>query len=637
MINIENLSFGFNNDTLIDNYNLKLSKGHYRLTSLNGTGKTTLLNIITGQIKDYDGQVTVLGQNIKDYDSCYIYNNLFAYARQKDDLIDQLTVKENLELYNLQDSTICEQILKDFDMEHYYTTKVSKLSGGERKRIQLAIVFSSNNPIIILDEPDNHLDQDSTNTLLRLIGNSDKLILVVSHNEFNSTKITDIELRSNYCYIDPNTNEQIERGDNYIKGYPKLKVSKGLLLLIIIFSFVIVFVALYQYQALIMIDNTDENINDFSNPNTLILSPPVDNYFSYLLQTPEWYDVTPFYLTDDFKDAIENEEGVIDVVPLVENLSNWFLIFDDNEIYYIQQDNVYIMPIPYEVAQNTELAFIKSEDITGRFPYDDANEILITSNYATENNLELGDTVSIEGENDATHELKTFSYEVVGIYTPKLDKGNEQYFSYSSNPLFMHYNDYTNPEVLEHEIRYVNANTPQTDVRDKIEDQAYYRRLYVRLEDEKSTRDLANKIFEYDPYIQIESNYDLGTNVIQMYINQKLTYIYLIYSIFTIVLAVIIYLLFLLTKREYIYLYSQKLYYAGFTSLDQKNLLSSYIMYIYISVMLCILGVGFLAFICQDPSLLMISIIIDTVLIFAISFTVRKTRYDYEIRTKYKD
>lgn len=153
----------------------------------NGTGKTTLLNIICGELKADSGRFEV-GETV-----------VFGYYKQegikfKDDqkVID--VVKEIAEIVTLSDgkkftaSQMLQYFLFSGEMQH---SRIEKLSGGEKRRLYLLTVLMKNPNFLILDEPTNDLDIMTLQVLEDYLQNFPGCLIVVSHDRFFMDKIVD--------------------------------------------------------------------------------------------------------------------------------------------------------------------------------------------------------------------------------------------------------------------------------------------------------------------------------------------------------------------------------------------------------------------------------------------------------------
>ena len=153
----------------------------------NGTGKSTLLNIITGALQPDSGTV-VKGENTH-----------FGYYQQNPELKDlSMTVLEYIEeaadVIKMNDGkTLSASLfLKEFDFEgKIQHSMLSTLSGGERKRVFLVRLLISNPNFLVLDEPTNDFDIFTMNILEQFLLNYQGCLLIVSHDRYFMDKVAD--------------------------------------------------------------------------------------------------------------------------------------------------------------------------------------------------------------------------------------------------------------------------------------------------------------------------------------------------------------------------------------------------------------------------------------------------------------
>ena len=188
ILELENIEKSFNGKPVINNFSCTFKKGdRIGVAGKNGTGKSTLLNIVTGAIKVDKGVVHV-GET-----------TVFGYYRQggldfKEDerVID--VVKNIAEYITMADgkNLTASQVLTHFlfpPAKQY--GMVNKLSGGEKKRLQLMRVLMKNPNYLILDEPTNDLDIDTLNVLEEFLTNFPGILMLVSHDRYLIDRLTD--------------------------------------------------------------------------------------------------------------------------------------------------------------------------------------------------------------------------------------------------------------------------------------------------------------------------------------------------------------------------------------------------------------------------------------------------------------
>lgn len=188
ILELENIKQSFNDKDIINDFTYVFKKGdRIGLAGKNGTGKSTLLNIITGSLTPNNGKVD-LGETTK-----------FGYYKQgglnfneKDRVID--IVKADAEYIKMADgqtisaSALLTLFLFPPKKQHGL---VEKLSGGERKRLHLMKVLMQNPNFLILDEPTNDLDIDTLNVLEEFLENFPGILVLVSHDRYLLDKMSD--------------------------------------------------------------------------------------------------------------------------------------------------------------------------------------------------------------------------------------------------------------------------------------------------------------------------------------------------------------------------------------------------------------------------------------------------------------
>jgi len=194
-ISISNLSYSFpNGKKLFENLNFTISSEKVGLTGDNGCGKTTLLKLIAGELKQASGSIKISGDITKfeqDQSNLSVLNVIEVLG-----VNNQLAALEKItaglgseeDFLLLNDNWDIEQkidnVLRMFGLSHISRErKFSDLSGGEAERLMFASCLIKNPDSILFDEPTNHLDMQSRETLYQVIKNYKKGLLVVSHDK----------------------------------------------------------------------------------------------------------------------------------------------------------------------------------------------------------------------------------------------------------------------------------------------------------------------------------------------------------------------------------------------------------------------------------------------------------------------
>lgn len=231
ILELHNIEKAFNGKSVINNFSYVFKKGdRIGVAGKNGTGKSTLLNIVTGTIQPDKGKIE-LGET-----------TVFGYYRQgglefKEDerVID--VVKNIAEYITMADgkTLTASQVLTHFlfpPAKQY--GMVNKLSGGEKKRLQLMRVLMKNPNYLILDEPTNDLDIDTLNVLEDFLLNFPGILMLVSHDRYLIDRLTDqlfiFEGDGNVRIYSGNyTDYRLEQDEPKTQSKPKIVEEKVLI------------------------------------------------------------------------------------------------------------------------------------------------------------------------------------------------------------------------------------------------------------------------------------------------------------------------------------------------------------------------------------------------------------------------
>lgn len=188
-IELDKVSKNYGQDNiLIKEFSYNFLKGdRVGFVGKNGCGKTTLMKIIDGRIKPDSGNVTI-GQTIKiGYYTQEIENDIksgIAYMDPQEKVIDY--IKNTAEFVRTEDGLVSASAMLErflFPSSQQYS-KIEKLSGGERRRLNLLRVLMEAPNILILDEPTNDLDIETMTILEDYLDSFDGIVITVSHDRY---------------------------------------------------------------------------------------------------------------------------------------------------------------------------------------------------------------------------------------------------------------------------------------------------------------------------------------------------------------------------------------------------------------------------------------------------------------------
>ena len=179
-VRVQELSYSYPGRSLFKNLTTEFASASLTLIrGPSGCGKSTFLKLIAGLLMLESGRVLKYGSGGQE-----LQKNQVGYVHQDCHLIDHWSLAENFSLVstNLNQQS---QGLKKFDLNFPLTQKIQQLSGGEKQRVSLIRLLLQKPELILLDEPTAHLDDEHTDTALKLIKKEliGKTILVVSHDQ----------------------------------------------------------------------------------------------------------------------------------------------------------------------------------------------------------------------------------------------------------------------------------------------------------------------------------------------------------------------------------------------------------------------------------------------------------------------
>lgn len=219
MLELQNISFSSENKKILQNINLTIDdKKMVVITGPNGSGKSTFAKIIMGIIKPDSGKILFNGKDITDFSITERAKEGIGFAFQQPVKFKGLTVKDLIEISAGDQIKVCEacDVLADVGLcaQEYLNREVnSELSGGELKRIEIAMLAAKKSKLTIFDEPEAGIDLWSFNNL---IGVFEKMheeiqgsIVIISHQERILNIADEVILLSNGKIAEQGTKEQI--------------------------------------------------------------------------------------------------------------------------------------------------------------------------------------------------------------------------------------------------------------------------------------------------------------------------------------------------------------------------------------------------------------------------------------------
>ncbi len=196
MIKISNVSKAYGSLKALNNISIEINKGTiFGLLGINGAGKSTLLSILNGLSNIDSGEIRIFDFNLKTQKSKI--KDISSIIPQNLAFYDNLSVNENIEFFSKVQNAKTEDIQKAIELnklQDILMQKASTLSGGQKRRLNIAIGLLNNPQIIYFDEPTVGLDPKNRNDILDSILEYKKLgktIIYTSHYMSEIEKICD--------------------------------------------------------------------------------------------------------------------------------------------------------------------------------------------------------------------------------------------------------------------------------------------------------------------------------------------------------------------------------------------------------------------------------------------------------------
>jgi lipopolysaccharide export system ATP-binding protein len=201
-LEVLNLKKSYGTKVVLKDISLSLTKGEVvGLLGPNGAGKTTLFYTIVGLIKADSGNVLLGGENITTFPIYMRAKMGISYLPQENSIFRGMTVEENiLSILEIVENDKKQRIrrlkalLEEFSIEHIRKSSALALSGGERRRVEIARALASNPLFILLDEPFAGVDPIAVSDIMSMVRHLKDMgigVLITDHNVRETLKIVD--------------------------------------------------------------------------------------------------------------------------------------------------------------------------------------------------------------------------------------------------------------------------------------------------------------------------------------------------------------------------------------------------------------------------------------------------------------
>lgn len=185
MITLKELSFSYSRKKeVLDRINLEVGSGHIcGLLGKNGEGKTTLLNLLSGQIFPDQGSCLVLEETPSERNARFLQQ---IFLLPEEISMPEVTAIEYIKMYapfypTFRDD-ICKAYVESFEIN--LSDRLSKMSQGQRKKVAITLALAAHTPLLLMDEPTNGLDIPSKATFRRLVASlidDNQTVIISTH------------------------------------------------------------------------------------------------------------------------------------------------------------------------------------------------------------------------------------------------------------------------------------------------------------------------------------------------------------------------------------------------------------------------------------------------------------------------
>ena len=214
IIEFENISLAYGNRLILDNINFKINEGQiFGMLGPNGVGKSTIFNLITGLIKPASGKIKISGEDVTEY-PIYLRTKKFkvGYVPQYGGFFNDLTLHDNLKAISeivIQDKNYRSErinfLISKFELDNMKDIKAKFLSGGQKKKLVIALSLLSEPSVLLLDECFAALDVLTIKMLQEIIVNLQSetkiTICICDHQARDLLACVDVAMILSNCKI----------------------------------------------------------------------------------------------------------------------------------------------------------------------------------------------------------------------------------------------------------------------------------------------------------------------------------------------------------------------------------------------------------------------------------------------------
>ena len=214
ILEFKNISLSYGNRLILDNINFKINEGQiFGMLGPNGVGKSTIFNLITGLITPKYGKILINGHDATDF-PIYLRTKKFkvGYVPQYGGYFNDLSLYDNLKAISeiiITDTNLRSQrinyVISKFELDNLKEIKAKHLSGGQKRKLVLALALLSEPKVLLLDEPFAALDVLTIKMLQEIIVNLQQesriTICICDHQARDLLACVDVAMILSNCKI----------------------------------------------------------------------------------------------------------------------------------------------------------------------------------------------------------------------------------------------------------------------------------------------------------------------------------------------------------------------------------------------------------------------------------------------------
>ena len=202
ILKAKEISKSYKGRRVVDNISIKVSQGEIvGLLGPNGAGKTTSFYMIVGIIKPEDGNIYLDNEIISNYPMYQRSQRGIGYLAQEESVFRKLSIEDNIlgvlefsDLSKKEQKIKAEQLMEEFGLINIRRNRGDLLSGGERRRTEIARALANDPKFLLLDEPFAGVDPiavEDIQSIISVLKNKNIGILITDHNVQETLAITD--------------------------------------------------------------------------------------------------------------------------------------------------------------------------------------------------------------------------------------------------------------------------------------------------------------------------------------------------------------------------------------------------------------------------------------------------------------